>query len=86
MFESSFSFVITHWLGTFTSLNDLMSSFMFNMLANSLSINNVVQNINTYKSKGQGPQAAGQIATLIRILLTFQSSSAATLGKEELKA
>lgn len=86
MFESSFSFVITHWLGTFTSLNDLMSSFMFNMLANSLSINNVVQNINTYTSKGQGPQAAGQIATLIRILLTFQSSSAATLGKEELKA
>jgi hypothetical protein len=59
MFGSSFNFVVKKWLGTFKDANDFMSSFMFNMLANSLSINNIVNNINTFNSKGMGPQAAG---------------------------
>jgi hypothetical protein len=56
---------------------------MFNLLANSLSINNILKNIETYNNNSMGPQAAGQWAALIRILCTFTSSSASSLDEKE---
>jgi len=70
---------VTQRLATFADFPDLITSFLFNLLSNSLSIKTIATNINTYSSNKKYPELSGEVAKLLRIILDFESSNAASL-------
>lgn len=84
-FAYSFEFVVRNRLSLFSDFEDLWSSFMFNLLSNSVSIKNIGVNLNNYLKDetiaGRGPLAAGEIAKIFRLVLNFQSKN--TMGYED---
>lgn len=74
-FAFSFEFVVRMRLSLFSDFEDLWSSFMFNLLSNSVSIKNIGVNLNKYLNDetipGRGPLAAGEIAKIFRLVLNF---------------
>ena len=74
-FGYSFEFVVRMRLSLFSDFQDLWSSFMFNLLSNSVSIKNIGINLKNYlgdeKIPGRGPLAAGEIAKIFRLVLNF---------------
>ena len=77
LFGKSAYSVATTRMQTFADLTDFYTSFLFNLLSQSLSIKTIANNINTYSTNGDYVDLAGQIATLFRIIIDFQSSNAA---------
>lgn len=67
-------------LDTFVDFSDLYTSFLFNMLSNSLQIKTIATNINIYSDGSKWPELAGEVAKLVRIMLDFESSNAAALN------
>ncbi len=91
-FASSFEFVVRRRLGLFSDFSDWYSSFLFNLLSNSVTIRNIGLNIANYTNNlTLAPLAAGEFGKLIRIVSDFQSVNAESLGnkttliKEEIK-
>jgi hypothetical protein len=83
LFTSSVESVVNKRLDTFVDFSDLYTSFLFNMLSNSLQIKTIATNINTYSDAFKWPELSGEIAKLIRITLDFESSNAAALNETE---
>jgi hypothetical protein len=81
LFASSVESVVNKRLDTFVDFSDLYTSFLFNMLSNSLQIKTIATNINTYSDAKKWPELSGEIAKLIRITLDFESSNAAALNE-----
>lgn len=80
LFSSSVDSVVNKRLDTFVDFSDLYTSFLFNMLSNSLQIKTIATNINTYSNALRWPELSGEVAKLIRILMDFESSNAAALN------
>jgi hypothetical protein len=80
-------FVTRHRLALFSDFQDLWTSFMFNLLSNSVSIKNVAVKISNYTTNetvpGRGPLAAGEAAKLIRLVLDFQSQNTRSLYDDD---
>lgn len=83
LFSASVQSVVEKRLDTFVDFSDLYTSFLFNMLSNSLQIKTIATNINTYSDAQKWPELSGEIAKLIRIMLDFESSNAAALNGTE---
>jgi hypothetical protein len=80
LFSASVEKVVNSRLDTFVDFSDLYTSFLFNMLSNSLQIKTIATNINTYSEASKWPELSGEVAKLIRIMLDFESSNAAALN------
>lgn len=80
LFSASVDSVVNKRLDTFVDFSDLYTSFLFNMLSNSLQIKTIATNINTYSDASRWPELSGEVAKLIRIMMDFESSNAAALN------
>jgi hypothetical protein len=66
---------------TFVDFTDVYTSFLFNLLSNSLAIKNSATRITEYaQDNTKYPELAGEIAKIIRIIFDFDSSNAASLN------
>ena len=71
LFGKSIYKVEAKWVNTFSNFADLYTSFLFNMLSNSLAVKTLFTNIETQWTNQQYPEFAGSVATLIRIICDF---------------
>ena len=83
LFSASVESVVNKRLDTFVDFSDLYTSFLFNMLSNSLQIKTIATNINTYSDASKWPELSGEVSKLIRIMLDFESSNAAALNASQ---
>lgn len=66
---------------TFVDFADVYTSFLFNLLSNSLLLKNSANNVAIYsKDPTKYPEMAGEIAKIIRVIFDFDSSNAASLS------
>jgi hypothetical protein len=79
LFTNSIDNIVTTRLTTFADFTDFYTSFLFNLLSQSLSIKTIATNINNYWTASKWPEMCGQLATLFRIIIDFESSNAASL-------
>lgn len=82
LFSASVEKVVTTRLNTFMDFPDLYTSFLFNLLSNSLQIKTIATRIKTFSDGNNKPELYGELAKLIRITLDFESSNAAALKNE----
>ncbi len=85
LFSDSVKKVVTTRLNTFSDIADLYTSFLFNLLSNSLQIKTIATNIQGYSNSGSYSDLYGEFAKLFRIMLDFESSNAAGLDNSNLK-
>ena len=85
LFSASVEKVVTTRLNTFSDFADLYTSFLFNLLSNSLQIKTITTNIQTYSNSGSYSDLYGEFAKLFRIMLDFESSNAASRDNATLK-
>jgi hypothetical protein len=85
LFSASVEKVVTTRLNTFSDFADLYTSFLFNLLSNSLSIKTITTNIQSYSNSGSYSDLYGEFAKLFRIMLDFESSNAASRDNSTLK-
>ena len=85
LFSASVEKVVTMRLNTFSDFADLYTSFLFNLLSNSLQIKTITTNIQTYSNSGSYSDLYGEFAKLFRIMLDFESSNAASRDNATLK-
>lgn len=85
LFSASVEKVVTTRLNTFSDFADLYTSFLFNLLSNSLQIKTITTNIQTYSNSGSYSDLYGEFAKLFRIMLDFESSNAASRDNTTLK-
>jgi ABC-type uncharacterized transport system YnjBCD permease subunit len=79
LFSNSVQKVATTRLATFADFPDFYTSFLFNLLSQSLSVKTIATNINNFWTQGKWPEMCGEFAKLIRIIVDFDSSNAASL-------
>lgn len=84
LFSASVQKVVTTRLNTFSDFADLYTSFLFNLLSNSLQIKTITTNIQTYSASGSYSDLYGEFAKLSRIMLDFESSNAASRDNSSL--
>jgi len=58
-------------VNTFSNFADVYTSFLFNLLSNSLAVKTLFTNIESQWANQQFPEFAGSVATLIRIMFDF---------------
>ena len=85
LFSASVEKVVTTRLNTFSDFADLYTSFLCNLLSNSLQIKTITTNIQTYSNSGSYSDLYGEFAKLFRIMLDFESSNAASRDNATLK-
>lgn len=78
LFAKSVDKVATQRLNAFIDFTDLYTSFLFNLLSNSLAIKKIATNIKTYSDAGKYAELSGEVAKLVRIMLDFESSTASS--------
>ena len=71
------------WFNSFTDFTDVYTSFLFQLLANSLKLKSIATSLQTAQTGGDWVTFWKNIAQIIQIMFDFQSSSAASL--EDLK-
>lgn len=82
LFGNSIYKVADSRLSKFSDFTDFYTSFLFNLLSQSLSIRNIATKIQTDYTNAKYPDLAGQVAQIIRIIIDFDSSNAASLKAE----
>ncbi len=80
LFSASVKEVATYRYSQFADFTDLYTSFLFNLLANSLQIKNIAVSISTAQEDQDWPLMVEDICKLIRIMLDFESSNAGSLN------
>lgn len=79
LFASSVESVAAARFAKFSDFTDLYTSFLFNLLSQSLSLRNLAVSIQDNQEAGAYAEMAGNIAKLLRIIVDFTSSNAASL-------
>lgn len=82
LFGKSVKKVTKSRVSSFADFADLYTSFLFNMLSQSLSIKVIADNLQTDWQAQKYPEFLGQLATLIRIMLDFESSTSSSFGED----
>lgn len=80
LFTSSVNKVVNTRLNAFADVPDIITSFLFNLLSNSLQIKTITTSIKTYSAEGKNPELWGEFAKLFRIMLDFESANSAALS------
>lgn len=81
LFGSSIEKVVRTRISNFADITDFFTSFLFNLLSQSLSIRTIATNIQTFYTNNKWPEMSGELAKLLRICLDFDSSNAAGLNQ-----
>ncbi len=64
----------------FDGFEDIYTSFLFNMLAQSVSIKTYAENMITYNNAQNWVSFSGEVAKVVRVLTEFESASAGSFG------
>jgi hypothetical protein len=72
------TYTLQRW-STFVDINDFYTSFLFNLLAQSLQIRAYSLSLTTYQNNADWPNFVLYMARLARICLDFQSSNSGSL-------
>lgn len=64
--------------GEFVGINDIYTSFLFNLLEESISIRNTAEDLEQYENDKDWPNFASELATLVYLVLDFESATAAS--------
>lgn len=76
LFEKSVDEVITFRISQFTDFTDVYTSFLFNLLSQSLQIKNLATTMATAQTNSNWALFVESLAKLIRIIMDFESSNA----------
>lgn len=76
LFEKSVEEVVTFRISQFTDFTDVYTSFLFNLLSQSLQIKNLATAMTTAQSSNNWAKFVTSLATLCRIIIDFESSNA----------
>lgn len=83
LFGSSIDTFVTKRISTFADFTDFYTSFLFNLLSQSLSIKTLAGKIQTDTTNSNWVDLSFQVSTIIRLILDFQSSNAEGLTSSD---
>lgn len=78
LFSDSIQTVTNRRLSQFKGFDDVYTSFLFNLLSQSLQLKTYSTNVQTYSNQGSWYTYAETIAKIIRIVFDFESSDASS--------
>jgi hypothetical protein len=84
LFEKSVDEVVTYRMSQFVDSTDIVTSFLFNMLAQSVQLKNLAETLSAAQTAGNWPLFVETSCKIVRIILDFESSNAMGLSVEAL--